>query len=92
MSPNEFNLGTWKRHCEHMARICKHRAMTPMHFTYIFGQGVEDALAAIPADFSDAAISAAREFGYETSDERMEMQTWLTQRPDRQASLQGTPA
>lgn len=85
MHSNEFVLATWKRHCDHIARVCKHRAMTPLHFTFLLGQGIEDALARVPEDQREVAIEAAREFGYETSDERLEMQTWLSQRVQRYA-------
>ncbi len=80
MHSEEFGLAAWRQHCEHIARVCKRRAMTPLHFTCILGQGIEDALGRVPEDQREAAIEAAREFGYETSGERMEMQAWLSQR------------
>jgi hypothetical protein len=92
MLTNEFGLAGWMQDCERMARNCKHRAMSPLHFTCLLGQGIDDALARVPEDQHDLAIEVARDFGYETSDERMELQVWLSQRSGLSASSHVIPA
>lgn len=90
MRSTDFDLRAWTRDCEHMACDCRQRAMTPMHFTYILGQSIEDALDQVPQDQRTAAVTAARGYGYETPDERMEMQVWLLQRASNNAFARGT--
>jgi len=75
-----FDSSGWRKICQHTAVQCDNTAMTPMHYTFLYGQQIDDALGAIEPQYTFEAIELAREFGYDTPAERQELRSWVTQR------------
>jgi hypothetical protein len=84
-----FDSGGWRKICQRTAVQCDNSAMTPMHYTFLYGQQIDDALGAIESQFAFEAIEVAREFGYDTPTERHELRTWVTQRAREAATAVG---
>jgi hypothetical protein len=53
-------------------------AMSSLHFSQLFSQGIEDELRSFTPDTVMEAIEIAREFDYETSGEMAELVRWVS--------------
>ncbi len=80
MPKNHWNLPDWRTRCRASAERCSTLGMTPVHQLMILGQAIDDALKQLHPAQHPQAIAVAREFGYETPEERVAMQSWLAAR------------
>ena len=87
MHTHAFDMVRWRQWCSACAARCAERAMTPMHGLLILGQAIDDGLRRIPAAQHALAVGIAREFGYETPEDRNSMTEWLRQKAPARVSV-----
>lgn len=83
ISPSE-----WTSLCTALAGRCEQKAMTALHYTFLFSQAIDDALTHLPQEFVERARLTAEQFGYENLDERDGLVRWVS--VDRRARHDST--
>ena len=69
----------WERAFQACVRRCVRQCLTPIHYIMILGQEIDELLLQVSPHHHENAISMAREFGYETLEERRALQMWVQQ-------------
>lgn len=77
MAQDHLSPTQWTAICEAIALRCEQRAMTALHFTFLFGQEIDDALAHLPQHCVERGLAIAEQFGYETRKERGVLAHWV---------------
>ena len=79
MTEQYMDRVAWEKAVQASVRRCVRQCLTPIHYIMILGQEVDELLAHVAAQHQHQAIAMAREFGYETAEERRALQTWVQQ-------------
>ena len=79
MTEQYMDRVTWERAVQTSVRRCVRQCLTPIHYIMILGQEVDELLQQVAPQYQHQAIELAREFGYETAEERRALQTWVQQ-------------
>ena len=79
MAEPYMGRGEWEKACQASVRRCVRRCLTPIHYIMILGQEIDELLPRIAPQHQESAIALARQFGYETAEERRALQSWVHQ-------------
>lgn len=78
MAQDRLSPSQWTAVCEAIAQRCERQAMTAMHYTFLFSQEIDDALAHLPEHCVERGSAIAEQFGYETRRERGKLAHWVS--------------
>jgi len=80
--PQEYlGRSEWEKECKASVNRCVRRCLTPIHYIMILGQEIDALLPRVPPQYQASAVEMARQYGYETIEERRALQNWV-QHPD----------
>jgi len=77
MEQKYLGRSEWERACKAIVNRCVRRCLTPIHYIMILGQEIDALLQRVPPQYQASAIEMARQFGYETAEERRALQDWV---------------
>lgn len=78
MAQDHLSPEQWTNICKKIARDCERRALSAMHFTFLFSQDVDAAMDQLPEHCVERARSIAEAYGYENRTDRQMLARWIS--------------